>query len=87
MAILSISITESTEPDLTVSYAIQDPDAARIIAAHCALLGAATPLEGMQQIAERTISELVQRAKQWEIEQAKLIAEQSVAPIALEPVV
>lgn len=85
MAKLSISITESTEPDVTASYFIPDPDAARVIGAHAKMLGAESALDAMRQIAERTISELVQRAKQFEIEQAKLAAEQAVAPITLEP--
>ena len=87
MAKLSISITESLEPDITVGYSLPDADAVRIIHAYMSLLNAETPLDVMRMIAEQTISEMVQRAKQWEIEQAKLAAEQSVAPIVLEPVV
>lgn len=86
MAKISISITESIESDIAISYAISDEDAVRIIRANVALMGVETPEEAMQAIARRTISEMLQRTKQWEIAQVQEAAALAVPPINAEPI-
>lgn len=86
MAKISISITESIESDIAISYAISDEDAVRIIRANVALMGVETPEEAMHGIARRTISEMLQRTKQWEIAQVQEAAALAVPPINAEPI-
>ena len=87
MAILSLSITASTEPDLSVGYTLSDADAARIIVAYMSILNAETPLDAMKELSARTLADIFQRTKNWEIEQAQIAVAQTVPSLVAEPVV